>query len=151
LISNLIPGVGFAKILIVLFVVTSVFAGYKFAVGFVADYKETQKEIVRVSIESAERQTMIGYMEKVATIKDQFQDDKIVLQEELITSRQSNLDDQEDRIANMGTADHMEVVAELDNGFSKGSDRLTLRAQRATEIITERIEKKTRHETLYSD
>jgi hypothetical protein len=151
MLENLIPGFGFAKIIAVVFVVTTVFAGYKFAQNFVADYQDTQKEIVRVSIESGERLAQIEYQKDLAIVKGQFQDDKIALQETLLSARQSNLDDQEQRIENMGSAEHMADVAEADNGFSKGSERLTFRAQRATESIIERIESKTRHETLYSD
>lgn len=146
-----IPGIGYAKLIGLVVVVATLFGAYRFAVNFWEQYKEDQRLLVQVQIESSEKTARIQYMENLSEIKDQFQDDKIALQQELIQTRQSNLDDQERRITNMGSADHMAVVAEAENDFSKGSERLTFRAQRATEIITERIEKKTRHETLYAE
>ena len=146
-----IPGIPYIKLAAGLAIGLTIFFAYRFITNYVDAAELAKKDLALAEIQIVQKDAAIKSAKAVEAIRNQFQDEKVQLIDGFQAERQANLDSQAARIENMGTAGHMAEVSAMDNGFSRGNERLTFRAQARTDEISRRLEALSRHENLYSD
>lgn len=155
--ANLIPGFSLAKLLAALAILATVVAGYLLITNYISAAENDRRELARAqeiiqqkNSELAFKQAAIETAKQVAAIKDEFLDQKASIIDQHQKEIQASIERQQAAVEAMGTPEHMAEVSALDNGFSKGNERLTYRAKVRTQEISKRLEELSRHENTYN-
>lgn len=153
----MIPGIPYFKIGAGLAIFLIIFFAYRFISNYVDDANQAHADLALAQetiqghlITIAQKDAALEREKEVGRIRDEFQNAKAALIDGFQTQRQALLNSQAEMIAQMGNASQMADVSALDNGFSKGNERLTFRAQARTDEISRRLEALSAHENLYS-